>query len=198
MYKIASVFIVILFFLSACKNHKASEIKQSATTDSTQLLPVIDMLIVEVNDVIKTPYYLYKISQNENEKNKKDSISLNREEFKKIVEPLIQINLIDKKGSKNFTETIFLDLSTHSISIIHTPIFKSNNIKSITTLLNDETKKLKSIYIVTDNTNRDTSITTNYFWKAEKSLTIAKIVTYKNKQILSQKNYINWNDVAYK
>ncbi len=198
MYKIATVFIIILFFLSACKNNKANEIKQSATTDSTQLLPVIDMLIVEVNDVVKTPYYLYKISQNENEKNKKDSISLNREEFKKIVEPLIQINLIDKKGSKNFTETIFLDLSTHSISIIHTPILKSNNIKSITTLLNDETKKLKSIYIVTDNTNRDTSITTNYFWKAEKSLTIAKIVTYKNKQILSQKNYINWNDVAYK
>lgn len=198
MYKIATVFIVILFFFSACKNNKANEIKQSATTDSTQLLPVIDMLIVEVNDVIKTPYYLYKISQNENEKNKKDSISLTREEFKKIVEPLIQINLIDKNGSKSFTETIFLDLSTHSISIIHTPILKSNNIKSITTLLNDETKKLKSIYIVTDNTNRDTSITTNYFWKAEKSLTIAKIVTYKNKQILSQKNYINWNDVAYK
>jgi len=64
-------------------------------------------------------------------------------------------------------------------------------------LLNDETNKLKSVYVIMEKQTGDTSFRTTYFWKAKRSLTIVKSVQTKN-ATTETKEFINWNDTEFK
>lgn len=181
-------FIGLVFFLVSCQ-HK-SEQSKSIVKDSFQFAPVIELLKADADDVIKTPYYLYCIKEQINQK-KKDSTALSRAEFEKIIAPLLNISI----NNKEYKEISFEDLSTESISFITTSTSTSNPIKSITTLLDIETKKLKSIYIVINHKNSDTINQQQYFWNAGRSLTISSTTTLPTKKAIIEKTYINWNDI---
>ena len=184
--KIFSFFILLCLVIS-CKSK--NEPPKEGLKDSFQFAPVIELLKADADDVIKTPYYLYSIKETVNA-NQKDSSALSREAFKTIITPLLNISL----NNNDFKEISFEDLSTESISFITTSISSSNPIKSITTLLDIETKKLKSIYIIIQHQTQDTIQQQQYFWKAGRSLTISNTKTLPTKKEIIEKTYINWND----
>lgn len=65
----------------------------------------------------------------------------------------------------------------------------SLSLQNITTLLNDETNKLKNVFIVFYKNYGDSSVRTDYNWKAGKSLQINKLIQYK-KVKTKKKNFI--------
>ena len=161
-----------------------------ATTDTAKTFPIIELLQNDADDVQKTPYYLYKITSTGKDKKTKDSTVFSREDFAKTIAPLLAIKI----GKGQYKEVAFHDLTTKSYSIINTAIDESLEVKSITTLLNDETNKLKNIFIITEKKSSDSTIKTNYYWKATKSLTIVTTTQYKNGTTKEASQYINWND----
>lgn len=197
MYKIFIAFIAIAIFTMSCKNKKTATQKPvETTTDTAKGFPIMDLLREDVEDVKKTPYYLYKKTATGVGEKYKDSVQVSREDFIKMIAPILSIKLTDDAGKNKFREVAFHDLSTQSYSIITTPIDNNIELKSITTLLNDETNKLKSIFFVMEKNTADSFIKTTYFWKKEKSLRICKSVECKGKKGIEEKQFINWNDKA--
>ena len=189
-YIIATCILGSLFF--ACKNKNNTK-QPTITADTTQPFPVAELMQAEFEDVLHTPYFMYIITKKENEK-KQDSITIQNKEFSKLIEPLIKINLNTKQFKTKFKETAFDDLSTQSITIITSSLDKNISFKNVTTLLNNETNKLKSMYFLFNETSGDSSVKTTYYLKANKSLTINKVVQFKNQTPTGITKFINWND----
>lgn len=184
-----------LFFILSCKNQKKETDKpetKSTVTDTVKAFPVIDLLRNDVEDVLKTPYYMYKITSKNFKRT--DSAQIKIDELSAIIKPLLGIDIIAEKSAGKFKEIVFEDLSTSSISIIHTALDATSQVKSISTLLNNKNNKLKSIYIVTETKQGDNAVKKSYFWKAGKSLTIATSITQPNGSNSEMSEYINWND----
>ncbi len=188
MYKNIFYFLIFVITIVSCKSKKTPE-KNITQKDTFQFAPIIELLAADANDVIQTPYFLY-ITKEQIGKKKKDSSALSREKFSSIIKPLLNITIT----KENYKETSFEDLSTQSISFITTSLDTSNSIKSITTLLSIETKKLKNIFVVMNFQQNDTIIRKQYFWKAGKSLTISTIKQPPSKKEIIEKEFINWND----
>ena len=187
MYIILIELIFIGCIITSCNtNHKAN-IKE-AKKDTVQFFPIIELLRADVDDVMKTPYFLYKTSQILNKK-KQDSIVITRDDFLSFAKPLIDIKISKEK----YKESFFEDLSTESISVITTSTDTSSTIKSITTLLNNKSNILKSMYFTENYFLGDTSVQKNIYWKAGKSVTIITTKSVGKKEI-TKKEFINWND----
>lgn len=188
----------IVLLTVSCKNKKngAQKPTTSNTADTSKAFPIMDLLREDVEDVKKTPYYLYKKTATGDGGLYKDSVQVSREDFATMIAPILTINTSDSIHKNKFKEIAFHDLSTQSYSIITTPINNNAELKSITTLLNDETNKLKSIFFVMEKNIADSSTKTTYFWKAGKSLRISTSISANGKKITEKKEFINWNDIA--
>jgi hypothetical protein len=191
---------VVIVFCISCKNKKAevlSPAKLAVNKDSSTTFPIMEMLREDADDVFKTPYLIYKITSIPSQKKIIDSIVISVDVFGKIINSLLQIDLSSNGVKGKYSETAFHDLSTKSYSVITNAIDKNVEVKSVTALLNDETNKLKNIYVIMEKQTNDTSFRTTYFWKAKKSLTILKSVQTKN-ATTETKEFINWNDTEPK
>ncbi len=195
MLKYFSIVISLMVVLLACKNNTKAANEIANTADTTQRFPIIELIQNDADDAINTPYFIYQKTTDLTTK-KVDSIALdrNRAEFKKIIEPIIKINLNTKEAKENFKETSFHDLSTKSYSVVIASLKANSGLQSITALFNDETNKLRNALIVMESTNNDTVYTKKYFWKTGKSLSIATSVSYQNKIVKETSQFINWND----
>ena len=190
MYKYFIFIVFLLVSTIACKNNsKEKPVAKTNTTDTVKVFPIVELLQNDADDVQKTPYYLYKITKRKGNKTK-DSVVISREEFAKIATPVLNIHL-DKK---NFREDAFQDLNTQSFTIINTSINSNAELRSITALLNDETNKLKTAFIVFEKNYGDSTVKRNYYWKANKSLSVATSVRYKSGLVKEETQFINWND----
>ena len=188
MYNILLSFFLSLSFLSSCKQKQNSnEVKN--VKDTIQFFPVMELLNADIDDVFKTPYFMYQITEKSNSR-KRDSTTITHEKFSDIINPISNV-IINKD---QFEEVSFHDLSTSSISIITTSTNEMNPIKSITTLLNDKTNLLKSMFIVTEVPLNNSIARIQYYWKAEKSLLITTTSTDKKGDEIIIKQYINWNE----
>ena len=190
-YIIATCILGSLFF--ACKNKNNTTIQPTITTDTTKPFPIAELLQAQFNDVLQTPYFMYIITKKGN-KQLRDSVIININKFNELIEPLLKIDLGTKQFKTKFKETAFDDLSTQSITIITTALDKNLSFKNVTTLLNNETNSLKSMFFVFNNTNGDTTFTTNYYLKANKSLTINTIKQFKKEPSTAVSQFVNWND----
>ena len=191
-------FNVVIFFsiaLFSCKSNTNSNPKSAVNSnaDTTKPFPIAELLQAEFDDVLHTPYFMYIITKKENKK-QQDSVVIHNEEFSRLIEPLTKIDLATKQFKTKFKETAFNDLSTQSITIITTALDKNSSFKNVTTLLNNETNKLKSMYFVFNETRGDSSFRINYYLKSNKSLTINKIVQFKKETPKATTEFINWND----
>jgi len=192
---IVAFFITTILFSCKSKTNSNPESTVNSNADTTKPFPIAELLQAQFDDVLHTPYFMYMITKKENKK-QQDSVVIHNEEFSKLIEPLTKIDLATKQFKTKFKETAFNDLSTQSITIITTSLDKNSSFKNVTTLLNNEsnTNNLKSMYFVFNETCGDSSFRTNYYLKANKSLTINKIVQFKKETPKGTTEFVNWND----
>ncbi len=191
MYKLLIAITLVTTAIISCKNKNKDNPAKTAASDTTKAFPVIDLLTEDANDVQRIPYFLYKKTIVGKDKKQKDSVPVSREEFKKIVAPILQIQLAKDKYKEG---EAFHDLTTKSYAIITTAIDKTLEVERVSSLLNDETNKLKSVFILVEKNAGDSAVQINYYWKVGKSLSIATTTTYKNGQTKEKTELINWND----
>ena len=199
MIKLIAVTISVVLLSASCKQKENNKIVKPATAqskDSSTSFPIMEMLKEDIKEVQKIPYFIYKKTTSIKDNKVIDSVAVSPEQFAQLIAPLLQIDIAGSKVKDKFKEVAFHDLSTQSISIVTSSIDDATEVRSVTTLLNDETNKLKSFFAVTENNIQDTVKQTNYYWKAGKSLTISKSIQLKGKTLKETKEFINWNDIA--
>lgn len=193
MYKFIVVFVTVLFVIAGCKNSKPVQPDSRNQEDTSSRFPIMEMIKEDALDIEKTPYFIYKTTTIGQEKKYSDSSAIAAADVLKLISPVLNIDISSKKNRIRYKEVSFQDLTTNSISIITTSLDKDDDLKSVTALLNNETNKLKTAYIVFGKANSDSIIKTTYYWKAGKSILITKSIT-KNNVIQDIRQFINWND----
>jgi hypothetical protein len=199
MIKLIVVTICIVLLTASCQQKENNKIVNPANAqskDSSNSFPIMEMLKEDIKDVQKIPYFIYKKTTSTQNNKLLDSVAVSPEQFAVLIAPLLRIDIASNKVKDKFKEVAFHDLSTQSISIVTSSIDDATEVRSVTTLLNDETNKLKSFFAMMESNLQDTLKRTNYYWKAGKSLTISNSIQLKGKTLKETKEFINWNDIA--
>lgn len=183
---------ILVLGITSCKNKKPVTSSAKPKQDTTQTFPVVELLNADIDDVLKTPYFIYK----KRTINKKlvDSSQLKVANFDSLILPIKMLDLNNVALKGKYKESAFHDLTTKSVTVVMSFSENSLSVQNITTLLNDETNKLKNVFIVFYKNFGDSTIRTDYNWKAGKSLQINKLTQYKKGKDREEKTYINWNE----
>ena len=177
MYKFLISLLLMVILCPECqqKNIKPSDV---STNNTKPLFPVNNFIQSDINEVLETPYYIYKITEKKPAEIK-DSTAVSREAFKLLANQFLEKNITSPALKPYYRETVFHDLSTKSITITYSTVNHELNIQQILILLDDATNKLKRVFILCSTNNKDSSITEQYNWKAGKSFQINKFIKRK-------------------
>jgi hypothetical protein len=181
--------IAISLVFVQCKQKKIQDISLS---DSTKFFPVSNFIQEDINDVLQTPYLIYKTT--EYRPGRKDSSILNREGFESIATEFLKKNITTQELKPYYRETVFHDLSTKSFTITYSTLNHELEVQNILILLNDSTNKLKRIFILCSSTQGDSSIVSQYNWKAGMSFQINRLIKRKDGSSYEELNTVVWND----
>lgn len=179
-----------ILFLSSCKNNKQPTTQTN--TDTTSFFPVNDYLATDIKDVVQTPYFIYKKTIINNKQT--DSIVISKKEFEQLANEFLQRNITAIALKSFYKPALFNDLSTKSITFTYTALKDDLPVRMVSVLLDDETNKLKHVFITAVTTNKDSTITEQLSWKAGKSFRINRFIEKANGSKTEESNFINWND----
>jgi hypothetical protein len=186
------VYLALFIGLLSCKNSPSKE--QKATTniaDSFAIINVHAIITNDVNNVIQTPYAI-KQSIISNKKIIADSI-IPLSIFKQLANCILSLAIKPSNLKNNYTESVFKDNTTNSITINYATKNTALPIKNIDILLNETGQTPKHIFIKEIISKNDTLITNNYSWKLNKSFQINNAKSFNN-TIYTLQTIVNWND----
>jgi hypothetical protein len=182
----------IILFINCRQKNKQRQQLNAQSTDTANFFPVNDFIISDIKDIEQTPYYIYKITIHDNIK--RDSSSITKEEYKILANQFLEKSISTAEMKPFYKESAFHDLSTKSFTITYTATDPVLYVKDVSVLLDDETNKLKRVFIHCLKDNGDSTIVEQYSWKAGKSFQINKSVSRKDGSQLEEQNFIVWND----
>ena len=183
-----------VIFVSSCGNNKAKETKVTPGKDSSAMVyyPINDYIRRQIKDVDTTPYYLYR-SQVVN--GKKDSTIVSRQAFDSAVRAFLLPELEFQSIRKNFTESVFDDESTNSITLTYTANDKNGNVPNASVLLSKENQSVKWIFISKLISTGDSTVIQRISWKGDESCSLNTSVTYNDKKPEQQRQLsFVWNE----
>jgi hypothetical protein len=184
-------FTVLILSITSCNNHNNNSLLQT-NSDTTAFFPVNDYLSNDIEDVKKTPYLITKkIYEN---KVLKDSSVINAEEFIKLSDAFISKDITKPQYHALYKPSLFNDLSTRSITFTYDALRDTLPIKSISILLDDESNKLKQIFITSVLDTFDAQTVEKLIWNAGKSFSIHRSITKPNSPEKIESIFISWND----
>ncbi len=141
--RIISTILILTLAGVACKGKTSSE-PTVISNDTIQFYQVSEFVKGQVEDVEKTPYFIYK----KMEKNGKvDSTVINNREFTSLAQQFIEPNINKKSLKQYYTETTFFDQTTNTYTLNYATRNKELEVQNIDVLLKDDATTLKRIFI---------------------------------------------------
>jgi hypothetical protein len=189
--KKVSFFLVILLAFSGCSQKKNTSQQQAAKEDTTHYFEVAHYIQKQIEDVKKTPYYIYKI---EVINGLKDSTPINTPIFIDLAQNFIRAD-INKSTSlkRNYIENIFHDETTKTFTISYTTPNKDLEVQNIEVLLQEDGQTLKRIFIRKFLNYNDSSAIEQLSWKADEGFQINRLVQMADKKEISRQVSVVWN-----
>jgi len=162
----------LLIGLFSCKNNSVTTINKTAT-DSSKFYPIAAFIQEQIAYVDLRDFEIY---QKHSIATKTDSGIISKEQFKRLAASFLQLD-ISKIGKKeSYTETVFHDLSTASYTINYKTRKASDLVKNMDILLDEQTKLVKRLFIVSELQKADTSIMEHHSWTANKQFQITRTI----------------------
>lgn len=190
-----TVSLVLLFFfipLFFSCNSKKQPLKEEAAKDSNVVFyPINNYIRQQIKDVDTTPYFLYRLTTIDGAK---DSTIIDRATFDTEVKEFLLPQLEDNVFRKDFTEAVFDDESTGSITLTYTPKSKDNAVQNASVLLDRDNQQVKWIFINSLSNSGDSTVLQRIGWKGGKSCYINKAISYANKKEKQQQVSFVWNE----
>ena len=158
--------------LLSCKN-KAVKQHAASTTDSSKFYPLSEFIEEQIAYVDLRNFEIhvkhYKTAAT-------DSSIISKEQFKELANGFIALDIskIDKK--QTYSETVFHDLSTSSYTLNYKTSQATDLVKNMDILLDEQTKMVKRVFIVSETQKADTNIMEHHSWTANKQFQITRTV----------------------
>ena len=190
------LFIGLLFItILSCKSKKDNSStlpEQSNPNDTTTFFDVKGFFESEIKDVSTTPYFIYKTTRKD--EGTKDSMPINNKQFVQLAQQFLESDITGKDIKHYYKENIFRDLSTKSITFNYSTTNKALDVQNIDVLLDEETNKVKFIFIRADKAYGDSTVITQLNWNKGKSFLINKSIIKSDGAKHSIQQYVNWDN----
>ena len=186
-----TVFLFCVMAFGACKNNAANKQAFIIPADTAKFYPLRNFFKEQIQYVDLRNFNIYKTSLIDG---KKDSVSLSKEAFASIATRFLDHDISIPSIKIQYQESVFHDLSTGSVTLNYKPNNPDAVVQNIDILLDEETNRVKRVFIRAAYHNGDTSFAEQYNWKANKSFQINRTISVKNGYHSTELNYINWND----
>lgn len=162
----------MLLGLFSCKNKPATN-KDKTASESSKFYPIAAFIQEQIAFVELRDFEIY---QKYSSATKTDSGIISKEQFKQLAASFVPLD-ISKIGKKDsYTETVFHDLTTASYTINYRTSEATDLVKNMDILLDEQTKLVKRVFIVSELQKADTSIMEHHSWTANKQFQITKTI----------------------
>lgn len=192
MKKAGVFFLLCSLIYSACRqNEKTASAKNTGENDTTHFFQVAQYIQSQIEEVNKTPYFIYKIDIING---KKDSVAINTPVFNRISAQFLKPDINDKVLKKHYKESIFHDQTTKSFTISYTANDKNLEIQNVQVLLQEDGQTVKRVFIRKFFNYTDSSAIEQLSWKPDESFQINRLV---QKQAAKENTYqtnVVWNE----
>ena len=184
-----------MFVSLSCKNKQeqkaATAPATTATADTTKFFDVKGFIEGEIKDVTTTPYFLYTITTRDDKK--RDSAHLTTTEFVRLAQEFLAQDITQSELKPFYKEDVFRDLSTKSITFSYSTRNKDLDVQNIDVLLDEESNKVKFVFIRSQKITKDSTVITQFNWKRAKNFLINRSVLKSNGSKYSTQQFVSWN-----
>ena len=180
----------------SCKNNKENKATETTTptntVDTSHFFDTKSFFQTEIKDVTTTPYFMYIITTRDEKK--KDSSHLTTTEFVRLAQEFLAQDITQKELKPSYKEDVFRDLSTKSITFSYSTKNKDLDVQNIDVLLDEESNKVKFIFIRSQKISKDSTIITQLNWKRAKNFLINRAVLKSDGTKYSTQQFVSWDN----
>lgn len=185
-----SFFTITTVILFACKNNSENA-PTKYNNDTIQFFQVIQFIQSQIDDVNKTPYFIYKI---EIVNNKQDSTPINNSLFNQYAVTFLSTDINDKKLKPYYKESTFEDESTKSFTINYSTLNKDLELQNLDIILDQDGKTVKRILARKFINYKDSSAIEQLSWKPGERFMINRAVQYVDNKETQKQVIVVWNE----
>lgn len=192
MKKTGAFLLIFSLFYYACNQKRSGPTTtKAAKNDTVHFFQVAQYLQSQIAEVNKTPFFIYKIDIIDG---KKDSIPINTSVFNQVSEKFLKPDINDENLKKHYTENIFHDQTTKTITISYTADDKQLEIQNIGILLEEDGKNIKRVFIRKFFNYPDSSAIEQLSWKPNESFQINRLVQKPGNKENTYETNVVWNE----
>ncbi len=182
---------LLLLIPPICFSCKNKEPIKTYNNDSIKYFDVKSFIESEIEKVKSIPYFIYKIDVIAN---KKDSAVCTKDQFIAMAQPFLDADINTKDLKKYYSESVFNDLSTKSISLTYTTSNRELPVQMIAVMLNEVNQTVNRIDIRKIYKRNDSTFNESLTWKAKKSFSIVQASMKDSIEAPTKQTYIIWDD----
>ncbi|MCY7422478.1 MAG: hypothetical protein LH478_12140 [Chitinophagaceae bacterium] len=180
-----------MLFLFCCKP-KPGVPTQSSNTDTVQFYQIAQFVTTQVNDVKKTPYYIFKKT---NINGYIDSVQIDNSQFETLAHQFEVPDISELPLKKEYVENAFFDETTKTYTLNYSTKNKELEVQNIDVLLNADGSTLKRIFIRKFFIyNADSSAIEQLSWKPNEQFQISRVVQKPGQKETMYQSTIVWNE----
>lgn len=192
MKKAAFYSLIISSFYVGCQHHESKIAgNKDQKNDTTHFFQVTQFIRSQIDEVNKTPYFIYKVSVING---KKDSTSINTPVFNQISAQFLTPDINDIAVKNYYIESIFHDQTTKSFTISYTTSNKTLEIQNLDVLLQEDGQTVKRIFIRKFFNYLDSTAIDQLSWKPGQSFEINRLVQNKENRETTYQTKVAWNE----
>jgi hypothetical protein len=188
------VFFIVISIVYSCKenatnNETRPTVKSNKEADSTSYFQVAAFIQKQIDEVNRTPYFIYKLTVVDA---KKDSTAIDNARFNEIAKQFLQPDINDPSLKKYYTESIFFDETTKSFTLSYTTSNKELEVQNVDVLLEEDGKTVKRILIRKFKSLGDGSAIEQLSWKPNERLQVISRLSSPGTESSTQ-TVVVWN-----
>lgn len=186
--------LLLLVIVNGCKPKKdntPSVPEKANTYDTSTFYDVKGFFESEINDVKASPYFISSKIIKDNKK--KDSLAITNKDFVVLAKQFLDKDITQKEIKHFYKEDIFRDLTTKSITFSYTTRNQELEIQNLDVLLDEETNKVKFVFIRTYKKEGGASVFTQMNWYKGNSFLINTTVIKSDASKSTTQQYVNWH-----
>jgi hypothetical protein len=186
-----SVILYACFGFISCHSNIKQQPGKAQAEDNAVYYPINDYIRKQIKQVDSIPYYVYRVLL---VKGKKDSATISRPVFDSLAQQFLLPELEGGALRKNFTESVYVDESTNSVTLTYTPKDSNAAVQNAMVLLDTTSQNVKWTFINVLQNKGDSTIIQKMGWKGGESCYLNRSVSYADGKRNDMQLNIVWNE----
>lgn len=184
---IPTILIVVFFQFCSGKTNKQNEV---SATDTSKFFQVGDYIKSQINEINKTPYFIYQLNISPQQK---DSFPINNVLTTQLAQQFIKPDLNDASIKKYYNESVFFDQTTKTYTINYSTNNKDLELQNLDILLEEDGEKVKRIFMRKFFNYTDSSAMEQLSWKPNERFEITRMIQKPDGSETSRQTIVVWN-----